>query len=170
MSKKKMWAIIKFDKKKLAILKEDISNKLGNNYEIYIPRIRFQIYKKNKLTNKNLNLLGDYLFFSCEKLDCNNFLNFLRFTRGIKYILNGFLDSQKEITSFVTKCKSAENLDGFLSKTFINLEINKKYKFSSGPFSQKIFQIINLQKNYIKILMGDINTTIKKKQFLFSTL
>ena len=33
---------------------------------------------------------------------------------------------------------------------------------------QTIFQIINLQRNRIKILMGNIKTTIKKKEFLFT--
>ena len=48
--------------------------------------------------------------------------------------------------------------------------IDKYYKFSSGPFTDKIFKIIELQKNKIDILMGNIKTKIKKKEFLFTPL
>ena len=69
---------------------------------------------------------------------------------------------------FISKCKDLESEDGFLSKSFFDLEMNKKYRFSSGPFTDRIFQIINLQRNRIKILMGNIKTTIKNKEFLFT--
>ena len=57
-----MWAIIKFDQKKLEHLKKDISNKLGNDFKVYNPKLLIQKYKKNKLVKKEFNLLGDYLF------------------------------------------------------------------------------------------------------------
>ena len=95
-------------------------------------------------------------------------VNSLRYTRGLKYFLDGFNQSQKEIEKFIEKCKVSENQDGFLSKEFFELELNKKYKFSSGPFSDKIFQIINLQRNRIKVLIGNMKTTIKRKEFLFT--
>ena len=82
--------------------------------------------------------------------------------------MEGFTESQKDIEKFIIKCKGSENQEGFLSRNFFDLELNKKYKFSSGPFSDRIFQIINLQRNRIKILMGNIKTTIKKKEFLFT--
>ena len=49
-------------------------------------------------------------------------------------------------------------------------EINKNsyYKFSSGPFTQQIFKIIEIQKNKINILLGKVKTTINQKDFLFS--
>jgi hypothetical protein len=50
------------------------------------------------------------------------------------------------------------------------LHINSQYKFASGPFVEEIFEIINLQKNRINILMGNIKTTIKKQEFLFNPL
>ena len=45
--------------------------------------------------------------------------------------------------------------------------INKIYKFTSGPFTQKIFKIINLNKGTIDILIDDIKTRINRKNFLF---
>ena len=34
-----MWTIIKFDKKNLSLLKNDIFTKLGNEVKFYIPKI-----------------------------------------------------------------------------------------------------------------------------------
>tara|TARA_B100002051_G_C16643673_1_gene590019 strand:+ start:467 stop:964 length:498 start_codon:yes stop_codon:yes gene_type:complete len=162
-----MWAVLKFDKKNLALLREDFKYKLGKDFKIYIPKLRIQKYKNNKLINKDFNLLGDYLFCFHKNLEYKKIVNTLKFSRGLKYFLDGSAESQKEIETFITKCKTAENNEGFLSRDFFDLEIHKQYKFSSGPFTDRIFKIINLQKNRIKILMGNIKTTIKKKEFLF---
>ena len=35
-----------------------------------------------------------------------------------------------------------------------------------GPFTDKIFDIINIQKNNISILIGNLKTTIKREKFL----
>ena len=72
----------------------------------------------------------------------------------------------KCIMDFINKCKDSENKDGFLSYKFYNLKLNKPYKFFSGPFTNKIFKIIELQKNKIHILMGNLKTTVKKEDFL----
>ena len=162
-----MWTIIKFDKKKLSILKEDFSQKLNGNFEIYSPKLLIQKYKKNKLVNKELNLLGDYIL--CFHKDFKNYktINNLKYCRGLKYFLEGFKTSQIDIENFVNKCKSSEK-DGYLSYNFYKLNLNGKYKFTTGPFVEKIFQIINMQKNKIDILIGNLKTTIKKREFLFN--
>ena len=166
----KMWAVIKIDKKKISSLKEDLTNKLGTDYTIYSPKLIVQKYKNNKLINKEFDLLGDYLF--CFHKDFQNpiTLNKLKFIRGLKYFLNGFKQSQEDIKDFVTKCKDSENIKGYLSTNFLNLKNNKSYKFATGPFAETIFKIINLQKNKIDILMGNIKTTINKKKFLINPL
>tara|TARA_Y100000992_G_C21103625_1_gene413845 strand:- start:191 stop:688 length:498 start_codon:yes stop_codon:yes gene_type:complete len=163
-----MWAILKFEKNNLSLLKDDLNKKLGQNTKIYIPKLRIQKFQNKKLKSKEINLLGDYMFFFHKNLKEKKIINSLRYTRGLKYFLNGFNQSQKEIEKFIEKCKVSENQDGFLSKEFFELELNKKYKFSSGPFSDKIFQIINLQRNRIKVLIGNMKTTIKRKEFLFT--
>ncbi len=165
-----MWTIIKFDKKNLALLEQDLKKKLGDDLEIYIPKLRIQKYKKNKLVNKEIYLLGDYLFCFHKNLKFKDTINGLKFIKGLKYFLEGFVESQKDIEAFVSKCKNSENNCGFLSRNFFDLEISRNYKFSSGPFADKIFKIINLQKNKISILMGNIKTTIKEKEFLFTPL
>ena len=43
-----MWTILKFDKKSLAFLKKDFAQKLGNDFQIYSPKMILQKYSKNK--------------------------------------------------------------------------------------------------------------------------
>ncbi len=163
-----MWTIIKIDKKRISSLKEDLKNKLGTDYTIYSPKLLVQKYKNNKLINKEFDLLGDYLF--CFHKDFQNpiTLNRLKFTRGLKYFLGGFKKSQQEIETFVEKCKGSEGKEGYLCNNFYQLKINSNYKFVTGPFTEKIFKIINLQKNKIDIFMGNVKISIKKKEFLFN--
>ena len=79
----------------------------------------------------------------------------------------GFKESQKEIIDFIKKCKSYENEKGFLLQNFYDLVLNKSYQFFSGPFTNKIFKIVEIQKNKINILMGNLRTTVKKENSFF---
>jgi len=40
----------------------------------------------------------------------------------------------------------------------------------SGPFSDKVFTILEKNKNRINILLGNIKTSIDKKNFLYSPI
>ena len=165
-----MWVVLKFDKNNLELLKGELKKKLGNDFSFYNPKFFFQTYSNNsKRINKEVNLLGDYLFCFHKNFNNPNTLNYLKFTKCLKYFLTGFKQSQKEIKQFIKRCKESEQ-DGYLTKNFFELYINSKYKFTSGPFTQTIFKIINLQKNKINILLGDIKTTIRKNDFSFSPI
>ena len=165
-----MWTIIKFDKKKLSLLKRDLQEKLGSDFKIYYPKLTFRKYKNNKMIKKDFDILGDYLFCFHKNFSDSQALSKLKFTKGLKYFLTGFINSQEEIKKFINKCKESEDKDGYLSQDFFEICVNAKYKFSSGPFSEMIFKIINLHKNKINILLGDIKTTINKNDFLFRPL
>ena len=165
-----MWTVLKFDKKSLGLLKEDLQKMLGNEYILYSPKIQIQKYKNNKLINKEVNLMGDYLFCYHKIFSNSNKFYNLKFLRGLKYFLEGHIKAQVEIKNFINYCKKAENKEGYISTNFFKLNINSKYKFISGPFAEKIFKIIDLQKNKINILMGNIKTQINYKDFLFSPI
>lgn len=165
-----MWAIIKIDKKKLEFLKKDFLKMLGNEVEIYNPKLLLQKYKNNKLLNKELNLMGDYSFCFHKDLIKKETVYKLKYSRGLKYFLTGCIESQNEIISFIEKCKRSENKDGYLTQSFFQLNINNDYKFTSGPFVEKIFKIINIQKNKIDIFMGNLKTSIQRKEFLFKPI
>ena len=159
-----MWTIIKFEQKNFNFLKNQFYSKLGKETEFYLPKIYIQKRKKNKILNKDINLLGDYLFCYNKNFCEQSTIQSLKFTKGLKYFLSGTQGSQREIFSFIKKCKSSENTNGYLSENFFDLNTSKNYKLSSGPFAEKIFKIIDFQKNKIKVLLGNIKTTISKKQ------
>ena len=165
-----MWAIAKIEKKKINIFKEDINKKLGKNCEIYMPKMRIQIFYKNKIKEKIVDLLDDYIFFYHKGLKETKNLNYLKYTRGLKYFLSGFLNSQHEIQYFIDNCKKFENDKGSITENIFDLKIQEKYKFASGPFTGKLFKILELNKNKINVLIGDFKTQIDKKKYLFSTI
>ena len=79
-------------------------------------------------------------------------------------------EANKTIENFIKKCKTLEDQNGYISHTLFELNLNSKYKFASGPFVEKIFQIIDLQKNKINILMGNIKTTVRTQEFIFKPI
>ena len=164
-----MWIVAKYDKKKTNFFLEDLKKKLKDKVVIYNPRVKIEKFYKKKLISKELNILGDYIFCFNPKFANQKILNNLQFTKGLKYFLSGFYKSQKEIKEFIKKCKKSENENGFISADFFDIELNKKYKFNSGPLLNLIFQVVEVQKTKFKIIMGDKIATIEKG-FLFSPL
>ena len=55
--------------------------------------------------------------------------------------------------NFISKCKNSENNQGYLTKNIFNLYKDREYKFFSGPFTNMIFKIINIQKKKMEILI-----------------
>jgi len=165
-----MWTVIKFDKKKFNFFKNELKLKLGCDHILYCPKILMHKYKDNKLIKNEYNILGDYVFCYDKRLGNKEILAKLKFVKGLKYILSGFSSSQEEISKFIDKCKEFEDKEGYITQNFFNINRNSKCKFLSGPFVNKIFQIINIEQNNIRILMGNLKTTIKKKEFLFNPL
>ena len=163
-----MWIVIKFDKKNFDFFKKELKTKLSLDHSLYCPKILVHKYKNNKLIKKEFNILGDYVFCYDKKFQDEKILAKLKFVKGLKYILGGFLFYQEEILKFINRCKEFENDRGYITQNFFELQEILKYKFVSGPFVDKIFQIISIQQNRIKILMGDFKTTIKNKEFLFN--
>jgi len=162
-----MWAILKFNKKNLETLKRDLSKILGKDFIFYMPKMRVEKYKNEKIISKEFYLLDDYLFCFHKKIGNKNNLNALQYSKGLKYFLKGFYQSQSQIQNFIKKCKECENKDGYLSQEFFELNCTKNFKFTSGPFVNEIFKIIEFQGKKIKILLGNLKTTINKKDFLF---
>ena len=164
-----MWIVAKYDKKRANFFLEDLKKKLKDKVVIYNPRVKIEKFYKKKLISKEFNILGDYIFCFNPKFANQKILDNLQFTKGLKYFLSGFYKSQKEIKDFIKKCKKSENENGFISADFFDIELNKKYKFNSGPLLNLIFQVIEVQKTKFKIIMSDKIATIKKG-FLFSSL
>ena len=74
------------------------------------------------------------------------------------------------IKEFINRCRNSENEEGYLTNKFYNLYKNSKFKFNSGLFSNFVFKIINLQKNKINILLGNLKITTEKEKFIFKSI
>lgn len=162
-----MWTILKFKKNQFAFLKKDFKQKLGDDVVMYSPKLLIDKFKKNKLINLEFDLLGDYIFCYHKKFENPSTINEIRFSRGLNYFLEGFISSQAEIKKFVENCKGLENDKGYINQNIYEIFKDKKYKFSSGPFANQIFKIMNLQKDKISISIGNLKTVIDKEKFLF---
>ena len=156
-----MWVVLKIKSKEFSILKEGFLKILGNDVKFYLPKIKIQKFKKNKVKNHEIKILGDYLFCHHEKLKNSNFLQSLKNTKGLKYFLENSTYNQSQIKNFIEKCKENEK-EGFISQNFFDTIINKKAIFISGPFTNMIFKIISEHKNKLKIIVGGLKTTINK--------
>ncbi len=162
-----MWVVIKAEKKNFSILQSEICKKIGQDTKFYYPKFSIKKHVHSKIIKKEIDLLGGYIFCFHKDLRNKSTLINLKFTRGLQYFLEGSQLFQKEIESFVNKCKNNENSSGFLNYNFLDLCLNTNYKFINGPFADKIFKIIKIQKDKINIMLSGIKTTIDKKNSLF---
>jgi len=158
-----MWIVAKYKSKELKVLKENFTKILGGAPEFYNPKIKYQKYIKEKLKTFEKFILENYLICYHPKFKDAKTINSLKYTKGLNYFLTGSYENQKEIIQFVNHCKKNENLDGYLNQSFFENYKMKKARFISGPFTNMIFEIISNQKTKLKILIGDMTTTISKK-------
>lgn len=162
-----MWTIIKYEKKIFETLKKELKKKIDSKVEFYRPKILLQKYIRNKLINKEFDILGDYIFCYHHNFEHSKNIAHCKYVKGIKYFLTGHQESQKEIKLFIENCKKNEDQKGYLNINFYQLNLNKKYKFLNGLFVEKIFNITSIQKEKIGIAIGNIKTNIKFNKYLF---
>ena len=73
--------------------------------------------------------------------------------------------NERQVDKFI---KWSIEKKGYLKQTFFELCTKKDFKFISGPFTDMIFKIIDIQKNKLEILVNNIVTTISdKKNYLY---
>ena len=162
-----MWAVLKIDKKNLAVLKNDFFKKLGKGVKFYMPKLQLKKFIKKKIFIKESFLLGDYMLCFHKDFSKKSVLTSLKYCKGLKYFLMDFFKSQKEIEKFISKCKENEDENGFLKSTFFDFENKKSCEFISGPFTNMVFSIINENKLSIKALLGNYRIMVSKKENLF---
>ena len=96
----------------------------------------------------------------CKKIYC------LPGNAGIKEeaeCVNIKIDNHNAIIKFIKHCKTYENEKGYLTQSFFKTMVVKKAQFISGPFTNMIFEILEKQKNKLKILVSNIVMTIPNK-------
>ena len=107
--------------KNLCVLDYELKRKTNDNLKIYIPKICIQIFNKNRISNKEINIIGDYMFCFHEKFKNKNFHNIIKYTKGLKLILDSCDKSQEEIQNFILKCKNSENKKVLYQEIFMKL-------------------------------------------------
>ena len=113
-------------------------------------------------------LLGDYIFCFSNKFKEQKYLEIIKFSRGIKSIISSFKSSQNEISNFIQRCRCYEIKKDIISLNFFDVEQDKSYQFNSGIFTNHLFKVVKVQKEKIKILMGNLNIFFNKEKYLLS--
>jgi len=166
-----MWVIAKYKSFELEILKKNMSKIVGREIKFYSPKIRIKkLNNKNKSIEIKKNILEDYIFFFDNSFKDEKFIKSLNNTKGLKYFLDNYKQTQKEIKNFIDNCLKNE-IDGYLNQNFFNQALKNRAIFVSGPLSGMIFDIIKIQGKKIKALMGNFETTINDhKDYLYKPL
>ena len=160
--------VAKIKKKELHIFKKELSKEFGVEIKFYNPKIQYQKYNHNKIKKIEESILGNYIFCYHETLNQTKVMNKARFLKGLEYFLQGSYQNQDQIIKFINYCKSFENKNGYLSEAFFKALITNKAQFVSGPFINMVFEILEKQKNKLKILLGNFITTISEnKNYLY---
>jgi hypothetical protein len=163
-----MWIVIQYKKNKETDLISEIKKKINSNIEFYIPKIRYRS-KKNSINETEENILNDYMFVKSEKFQNKNFLNLIKYTIGLKSILNNFKVSQKNILDFLNKCKFHEK-EGMIKNSFFSFVEKSEFIFLTGPFYKKIFKIVNREKNFLSITINEMKIRISNKNLVYKNL
>ena len=158
-----MWIVAKIKKRELHLFKKELIKKFSKGITFYNPKVQYSRYFKNKTKKIEKFILENYIFCYHKKFQEANFIREIRFLKGLDYFLQGHQQNQDEIVRFVNHCKSFENKDGYLTQGFFKTMILRKAQFVSGPFVDMVFEIIEKQKNKLKVLVGNITTTISDK-------
>ncbi len=155
-----MWVVAKIKLKNLNVFKKDLVKKVGNDIEFYQPKIEYHRYFGDKVKRFEKLILENYIFCYHKRFQKSNFVNQVKFLKGLEYFLHGYNLNQDNIIKFIKYCKSFENEKGYLTQSFFKTIIAKKAQFISGPFTNMIFEILEKQKNKLKILVSNIVMTI----------
>ena len=163
-----MWTVAKIKIKNLNTFKKNLAEKMGDDIKFYYPKVEYHKYFGNKVKRFEKLILENYIFCFHKKFKESNSISKIKFLKGLEYFLEGYNQNQNNIIKFIEYCKTCENEKGYLTQTFFHTMITKKAKFISGPFANMIFEILKKQKNKLKILVGNIVTTIpNKKNYLY---
>ena len=158
-----MWLVAKIKIKNLHFFKKDLVSKTGSDVKFYYPKVEYHRYFGSRVKRFEKFVLENYIFCYHEKFKKSSFINEIKFLKGLEYFLGGYNQNQNNIIKFIEYCKTFENERGYLTQSFFKTIIVKRAKFISGPFANMIFEILEKQKNKLKILVGNIVTTIPKK-------
>ena len=159
-----MWLVAKINIQEVGIFKKKLIEKFGQEIEFYNPKIVYYKNFKNKIKKYEKFILENYIFCHHKKFVNSKVVNEVKFVKGLQYFLTGYVQNQDEIIGFIRNCQSFENKDGYITQAFFRKIVANKAKFISGPFANMMFEIIEKQKNKLKISINNIVMTISNNQ------
>jgi len=163
-----MWVVAKIKIKNFNTFKKNLSEKIGNDIQFYHPKVEYHKYFGDRVKKFEKLLLENYIFCYHKKFNKSKSINEFRFVKGLEYFLGGHCQNQNQILKFIEYCKSFEDGKGYLTQSFFMTMVTKKAQFLSGPFTNMLFEIIEKQKNKLKILIGNFVTTVPdNKNYLY---
>jgi len=162
-----MWIVAKIKIKELYTFKKKLTEKFDKNIKFYCPKIVRHKYFGNKIKKFEKPILENYVFCHHVKFKEAGVIGKMKYLKGLVYFLNGCEKNQNELIKFIEYCKSYENSDGYLMSTFFKKVIKNRGQFLSGPFTNMMFEIIEKQKNKLKIVVDNIVTTVSDNKYLY---
>jgi len=166
-----MWVVAKIKKKEIHLFKKELLKKFGSEIQFYNPKIQYQKFIKNKIKRFEKFILENYIFCYHKKFKRKIFINQLKNIKGLNLFLDGYNFNQKEIVDFIKRCQKFENKEGLLRTVFFKELLIQKAKFVSGPFTNMFFDLIEKQKNKMKVFIGNVEMTISdKKNYLYQPI
>ena len=148
-----MWIVAKLNNN-FKIFKKNFLNK-NNDVKFYNPLIIIKKKKFNKIVDYESQLLNKYIFCYHQKFADKEYISKFKFIPGLDFFLPGYEIAQDEINNFIDNCKKSENEKGYLKNSFLRNYDFRKGKFLNGPFANMFFEIIEKQKNKIKIKVSN---------------
>lgn len=163
-----MWITIKLKKIGVDFLNSEL-RKIDEKVKVYQPK--FALKRKKVVNNKNLeekviykNLLGEYIFVFFDDNKFFDKFNKIRFTKGVRAVLNTNSIVSKNIEKFISFCKKNEDTKNILTNNFFyNLIKNEdKINVDLGYGTHHIFQILEKTNNLMIAKLGSLRVTINK--------
>jgi len=166
-----MWIVAKYKPKQLNFFKDNLNKSMGEKVVFFNPKIKRQNVKFSKLKLTEKLLLDKYIICFNKNFNNSSVLKRINNIKGLDYFLSGSQFNQKEIISFVNYCQSHEDKEGFIMQSFFNFRKITKGQFISGTFTNFVFDVIENQKNRLKVLVGNAEICLKKNsEYLFQPI
>ena len=158
-----MWIVAKYKINEKSTFIKNLQKYGANNVKIFCPMYKYETFFKNKMITKQKPLINDYLFCYHKSFADKNILKDIYNIKGLKYFLLGSGFCQSSIINFIKYCKGFEDKSGLLNRNFLEISHDKNYKFTSGPFINLMFKLIEKNKKNYKILVGNVTTVLNKE-------
>ena len=115
--------------------------------------LRDHYIAKTKINKKIKNVLLNYFFLKIDPK--TNLLNKIKYTKGVHQVLEDSIHHQKVINQFIEFCKTHEDQDGLLKREFFLKFLKTKGQFTSGPFKNIFFEVLDKNDKELKVLLDN---------------